>query len=207
MEVMASMLELFLPNYAYRQRPGAPPPAAPDPLPPKRRGNQQSAAIGLYPCADGYIGVHAMPRQMPALLAMVGIDDRALLGEDRLRRNDELTARIYAWAADLSRREAYRIAGEHQAPLAFVHDLRDLLDSEHLRARRFFREVDHPEAGALMYPRGPFVMGDAALRQAQDGAWLEGRAPLLGEHNEEVYCGLLGLRRGDLATLRGAGVI
>jgi crotonobetainyl-CoA:carnitine CoA-transferase CaiB-like acyl-CoA transferase len=118
MEAMATTLELSLSNYLYRHRPGAEPmPESPFLAGPPRRGNAQSAAIGLYPCADGYVGVHAMARQIPALLEMIGVED-ASLGEDRLRRNDELSARIYAWAADMPKHEAYRLAGVHRAPLA-----------------------------------------------------------------------------------------
>ncbi|HXH21787.1 MAG TPA: CoA transferase [Dehalococcoidia bacterium] len=200
MEAMATTLELALSNYLYRNRPGAEPPPADSPFlsGPLRRGNAQSAAIGLYPCADGYVGVHAMARQMPALLELIGVQDEEL-GRDRLRRNDELSALIYAWAADMPKREAYRLAGEHRAPLAFVHDMRDLLESEHLRYRRALREVSHPEAGTLTYPRGPFEITGAP--------WREGRAPLLGEHNEEVLCEIAGIDRDDLIALAAAGVI
>jgi len=199
MEAMATTLELSLSNYLYRHRPGAEaPPESPFLAGPARRGNAQSAAIGLYPCADGYVGVHAMARQIPALMSLIGIDDAAL-GEDRLRRNDELAAHIYAWAAEVTKHEAYRLAGEHRAPLAFVHDMKDLVESEHLRYRRAIREIEHPEAGVLSYPRGPFEIAGAP--------WKEGRAPLLGEHNLEVLCGLAGLERKDLPILRAAGVI
>jgi crotonobetainyl-CoA:carnitine CoA-transferase CaiB-like acyl-CoA transferase len=199
-EAMATTLELSLSNYLYRHRPGADPAAAESLFlaGPARRGNTQSAAIGLYPCADGYIGVHAMARQVPALLALIDCDDESL-GTDRLRRSDELSALIYAWAADVGKKEAYRLAGEHRAPLAFVHDMKDLLESKHLRVRRAIREVDHPEAGVLSYPRGPFEMTGAP--------WREGRAPLLAEHNVEVLCEMAGLDRADLSILRAAGVI
>lgn len=200
MGAMATTLELSLSNFLYRNRKsrlepvGAPSPAIQGP---PRRGNQQSAAIGLYPVKDGWVGVHAMARQMPALLAMLGIED-ASLGEDRLRRNDELLAQMYAWTAEVTKHEAYRLAGEHQAPLAYVHDMKDLVESEHLRVRGAIREVEHPEAGVQSYPRGPFTLSGSD--------WLEGRAPLLGEHNREVY-GEIGLGPADLVRLRGAGVI
>lgn len=198
MEAMATTLELALSNYLYRHRPGAEPAAESPFATSTRRGNQQSAAIGLYPCADGYVGVHAMARQLPALLEMIGVED-ASLGQERLRRNDELAARLYAWAAEVTKQEAYRLAGEHRAPLAYVHDMKDLAESEHLRERRAIREIDHPEAGILSYPRGPFEVSNVP--------WREGRAPLLGEHNREVLCDIAGLERADLPVLRAAGVI
>ena len=200
MEAMATTLELSLSNYLYRHRPGADAAAAESPFlaGPPRRGNAQSAAIGLYPCADGYVGVHAMARQMPALLELVGVDDPDFL-TNRLRRNDELSAIMYAWAADVTKKEAYRLAGEHRAPLAFVHDMRDLVESEHLRYRNAIREIDHPEAGALSYPRGPF--------EIEGAPWREGRAPLLGEHNVEVLTEMAGLDLSELVALRAAGVI
>jgi crotonobetainyl-CoA:carnitine CoA-transferase CaiB-like acyl-CoA transferase len=200
MAAMATTLELSLSNHLYRNRRS---PLEPEGMPaaavqgPPRRGNQQSAAIGLYPVKDGWVGIHAMARQMPALLEMMGIDDGSL-GEDRLRRNDELMARIYAWAAEVTKQEAYRLAGEHQAPLAFVHDMKDIVDSEHLRQRRAIREIEHPEAGVLAYPRGPFTLSGSE--------WLVGRAPLLGEHTAEVL-GEIGYTKAEMVRLRGAGII
>jgi len=74
-----------------------------------------------------------------------------------------------------------------------------VLEAPQLRARGFLKEIDHPVAGCLTYPGPPFRPG--AMR------WSAGRAPLLGEHNQEIYCGELGLRREELAILRASGVI
>jgi len=68
-----------------------------------------------------------------------------------------------------------------------------------LRAREYFQEVEHPLAGRLTYPGPPFRMSEVQ--------WRAGRAPLLGEHNREVYCGELGLSAGGLARLRAAEVL
>ncbi|MCH8191671.1 MAG: CoA transferase, partial [Chloroflexi bacterium] len=69
----------------------------------------------------------------------------------------------------------------------------------HFRQREFFVEVDHPAAGPMEYPGPPF-------RPAAT-PWKKGRAPLLGEHNEEVLTGRLGYSRTDLAKLARMGVI
>jgi crotonobetainyl-CoA:carnitine CoA-transferase CaiB-like acyl-CoA transferase len=117
----------------------------------------------------------------------------------RLQHNDELEAIVYAWAAGQSAKELYWQAGAARAPIAFVHTLGDLLESEQLRSRDYFREVEHPLAGSLTYPGPPFRMSEVE--------WEPGRAPLLGEHNREVYCEEMGLSGRELAHLRAAGVV
>ncbi len=91
------------------------------------------------------------------------------------------------------------MAGAARVPTASVHTLADLLQSEQLRAREYFQEVEHPVAGRRTYPGPPFRMSGVK--------WRAGRAPLLGEHNREVYCGEVGLSTDELARLRAAGVV
>jgi len=172
-EAMASTLELALNSYIY---------AGKD-VWPRRRGNVASATIGLYPCLDGYIGVHAMPRNFAPLLQVMEMD--SLIGDERfsspagrLANNDELTALIYGWAAGQRKRDAYERAGSMRGPISFVHDMAGLFGSPQLQARHFLREIDHPVAGRLTYPGAPFQMSLTPARA--------GRAPLLGEHTAAV---------------------
>ncbi len=192
-ECMASALELYLPWWAYLKRDIS-----------KRRGNVMSSMVGVFPAAEGHIGLHIMPRNWPWFARAMGreelIDDpRFRDNYSRLQHNDELEAIVYAWAAGQKAKEVYWRAGAGRAPIAFVHTLGDLLESEQLRARGYFQEVDHPVAGRLTYPAAPFRMSNVE--------WRAGRAPLLGEHNREVYCDELGLSARELARLRAAGVV
>jgi crotonobetainyl-CoA:carnitine CoA-transferase CaiB-like acyl-CoA transferase len=193
-ECMASTLEAALNTYCYLHLDywGT------------RRGNILSSVIGLYPCADGYLGVHAMPRNWPALARLVGGDDlvndaRFRDGASRLQNEDELRATLYGWAADKEKKEVYAQAGTMRAPVAYVHDMADLLESPQLKARDYLRQVDHPLAGTRVYPGPPIRMSETP--------WQAGRAPLLGEHTEQVLRDELGLSDGDVAVLRGQGVI
>ena len=77
--------------------------------------------------------------------------------------------------------------------------VQDLLEAPQLRARGFFQEIDHPAAGRQTYPGPPF--------RPEAMPWQAARAPLLGEHNEEVYCEELELSRKELVILRASGVI
>lgn len=82
-----------------------------------------------------------------------------------------------------------------------VLSIAELAASPQLAARGFFVPVEHPELGtAVRYP-GPFA------RLTETPLTPRRRAPLIGEHNQEVYCGELGLSLRDLAALKYAGVI
>jgi crotonobetainyl-CoA:carnitine CoA-transferase CaiB-like acyl-CoA transferase len=193
-EVMASILEIYLPDYAYRKSEALT----------TRRGNIASAAVGIYTAADGWIGIHAMPKNWPQLLdAMdahwMSSDERFADNRARLKNDGELSAELYAWTTSVTRAEAYERAGKARAPISPVNTMADLLESPHLRERAFFREVDHPATGAMRYPGPPSSM--SATPPAP------GRAPLLGEHTSDVLCGMLGIAPRDLTRLAAAGVI
>jgi crotonobetainyl-CoA:carnitine CoA-transferase CaiB-like acyl-CoA transferase len=73
------------------------------------------------------------------------------------------------------------------------------MNNAHYQERKFWIEIDHPRTGPLTYPRLPFIMSETPVSM--------GRAPLLGEHNEEIYSQHLGYSRQDLAKLREMDVI
>lgn len=192
-ECAAAVLELYLPWWSYLHRDIS-----------GRKGNVLSAMVGVFPARDGYIGLHVMPRNWPWFARAIGRPDlledpRFKDNYSRLQHNDELEAIVYAWASSQSADQLYRQAGAARAPVALVYNIAGLLESEQLRERAYFQEVEHPVAGRLAYPGAPFRMTGAA--------WQAGRAPLLGEHNDEVYCGEMGLTRRDLCLLRAGGAI
>jgi benzylsuccinate CoA-transferase BbsE subunit len=77
----------------------------------------------------------------------------------------------------------------------------DLMHDAQLQARNFWAEIAHAELGrTLTYPRPCVSFSEASCD-------IRRRAPLIGEHNEEVYVGELGLSKDDLARLREKRVI
>ena len=85
--------------------------------------------------------------------------------------------------------------------LAPMSTAKDLFDNPHLRARGFWVAMAHPELGtSITYP-GPF------LRSTEKPPTIRRRAPFIGEHNEEIYIGELGLSKETFAMLKGAGVV
>ena len=85
-------------------------------------------------------------------------------------------------------------------PIAPAYSAEDLLNSEHLKERDFFVAIDHPKTGKIMYPSAPYRFSETPWA-------VERPAPLLGQHNEEVYCGRLGYSKEDLTKMREAGTI
>ena len=176
---MAPILEAGIPYYSYLGRWNR-----------GRRGNHMASFIGIYPCADGHLGIHIMPRNWKPFTDAIDRPDlfedpRFVTQADRTVHNDELMAEFYAWAATENKHELYERAGKMRAPIAFVHTMQDLLESPQLNARGFLTTIAHPVAGEATYPGPPWWIGP-------DG-WSAGRAPLLGEHTEQVLRDVAGL--------------
>jgi crotonobetainyl-CoA:carnitine CoA-transferase CaiB-like acyl-CoA transferase len=83
---------------------------------------------------------------------------------------------------------------------AFICSAERVVNSPQMKARNFFIEVEHPVAGKLMYPGQPYILSKTPPRNQQG-------APLLGQHNEEVYCNRLGYTKQELVKLKEAGAI
>jgi crotonobetainyl-CoA:carnitine CoA-transferase CaiB-like acyl-CoA transferase len=77
----------------------------------------------------------------------------------------------------------------------------DVLQHPQLEARGFWHQLDHPELGtAITYPARFALLSESPAR-------LRRRAPLVGEHNQEIYRGELGFAEGDLVALKACGAI
>ena len=68
-----------------------------------------------------------------------------------------------------------------------------------LESRDYLTKADHPEAGTYTYPGPPF--------RVSESSWELRPAPVLGQHNREVFCESLGLSNAELVQLRATGVI
>ncbi|MDZ4278968.1 MAG: CoA transferase, partial [Dehalococcoidia bacterium] len=104
------------------------------------------------------------------------------------------------WLQRYTRAEIRQMARENDLLVFPVLETYENLESEQLKARRYFQQIEHPEIGtSVTYPGPPVRLSTTPWR-------IKSRAPLLGEHNAAVY-EALGLKRDDLETLRVAGAI
>jgi formyl-CoA transferase len=126
-------------------------------------------------------------------------DPKFCTPEARREHQHELLPILGEWAASRSKEEIYHTLQSLQSVAGYVATVADLCASKQLQARGFFQSLDHPDTGTALYP--------GALFTIEGEAWHHARAPRLGEHNVEIYCGRLGYTREDLMHLRGVGVI
>ncbi len=118
----------------------------------------------------------------------------------RVENSDKVTQMMIEWTKEHTAEEIYHAAIVARIPCSPVRTMKELVNDEQLAVRDFFVEIAHPEAGTLKYPGAPYKLSATP--------WTVKRpAPLLGEHNEQVYCQVLGYTRQDLVKMRQAGVI
>jgi crotonobetainyl-CoA:carnitine CoA-transferase CaiB-like acyl-CoA transferase len=162
---------------------------------------------GVFRCKDGHVALQCSERrQWERFLEMVGNPEwgRDPKYRDRLKNQEEyaeeLDALLAPWLMARTREEIFRLCQEYRLAGAPLKRVDEVLTEPQLRERGFFYELDHPEAGRLTYPGLPFRFSEAA-------AGPPARAPRLGEHNEEIYIGRLGLTPAELTQLRQTGVV
>lgn len=170
-----------------------------------RRPVRGSGFEELMPARDGYV-VPSVQGSQPweTVAGLIGHeelqDPKFASGAGRIAHGEELKALLLEGLAQWDRLPLFLASGERRLVFGMAQDAADLLACPHLAARGFFREIDHPAAGRAPYPgRG------AAIAELPDAP--PSPAPLLGQHNPEIYGEALGYSAADLAALRYAGVI
>jgi benzylsuccinate CoA-transferase BbsE subunit len=206
-EACALTTEAAIANYIYRgevlrRQTGRHHAAGPTPR------TQFRAKDGTYVCA--LVGGRLNPkfvRELADLLDSYGMAgdlkdpkyrDPAVIAENTTHIIDDLIANFIA---SLSAEEVYHAAQERGFTWGAVRAPEALLDDAHLHDRGFWKQVEHKELGrSFIYP------GEAAIYN--DSPWrISGRAPLIGEHNAEIFCDELGLSRGELSVLAESRVV
>ena len=164
---------------------------------PTRDGNRDAVARphGVYRCAgdDRWVALSIWDEDEFARL-------RSLAGHFEWSRADpDLDACIEQWTGVRSREEIVEALREERLRVAPVVTISELAADPQLAARRFWRRTSHPVLGALTVMAPPFIL-------SRTPAVLERAGPTLGEHNGEVWQGLLGLGDTEYRALASEGV-
>jgi formyl-CoA transferase len=176
-----------------------------------RRGNRMygSSPVNLYRCRPGgpndYVYVHAAtPDMWKALMTAIGqpgyaTDPRFQDRQARYEYADEIDAVIESWTDKHAKHEAMEILAGAGVPCGAVLDSGEILGDEDLIARGMVVTVEHPTRGKFTMPGNPVRLSASPTTVTP--------APLLGEHNAEVYGALLGIGRDELTQLARDRVI
>lgn len=97
--------------------------------------------------------------------------------------------------------ECFQEALKRRLQIAPVYTTEDLRKDPQLEARKFWQEVEHPELGEKLVYVGPFI------RMSRTPITIRRRAPLIGEHNLEVYHREMGFSLERLMVLKQGGII
>jgi crotonobetainyl-CoA:carnitine CoA-transferase CaiB-like acyl-CoA transferase len=174
-----------------------------------RSGNRldASAPRNAYRTADGrWIALSSASLNIVKRL-YCAVDRSELAADpdytDPVRRQehaDEIDGIVADWIAARSFEEVMGTFEAAEVAAAPVYDARQLLADEHLRARGSFVEVEDPDLGTMT------VQAPIARLSATPGA-VDHLGRGIGEDNDAVFCGLLGLDLSELDALRASGVI
>ena len=161
---------------------------------------------GILPCKDGYVvAVTPEEHQWHSLVKLIG--DPEWAKEDwcrdpviRAENAEKINELIIEWTMKHTKEEIFRQGQALSCPIAPVNTAEDIYHSEQFKSRNFFVDMEHPAIGKIPFPSSSFRFSKTPWKLVQ-------AAPLLGEHNEEIYGQRLGVSKEDLAVLKNEGVI
>jgi len=182
------------------------------------RGTPARHPGGMWPCKDGWVVFNfgtgpLASRSHEALVKWMdeegmandflrGFDwttyDGLAAPESVVKRLEEPTARFFL---SHTKMEILRGAVSHRVLIYPAATTEDIAASEQLAERGFWAQLEHPELDVIIRYPGAFLPVSNVSRG------LCHRAPLIGEHNTEVYGGELGFSASELSKLKQAGVI
>ena len=180
-----------------------------------RRPVKGSGIEELMSARDGYVVPSVQGSQpWPVFAELIGEeglhDPRFASGPGRIERGEELKELLEKGLAKWDRKPLFQASGEKRLVFGMAQDAGDLVNCPHLAARDFFVSLDHPVAGTGTYPGlGPHLAGfdSTGFDSLEINSPVSRPAPLLGQHNSEVFGGELGYSSLDLVQLRAGGII
>ena len=165
------------------------------------------APSNVYPTADDQEVLIAGNRDtvFARLVEVMGrpelaTDPRFATHDARGERQAELDGLIGAWSATLDADSLLERLHAGGVPAGRLYLSRDMLADPHFAARRAIAHLVHPDLG-------DFPMAAPVPHLSDTPGQVRWLGPALGEHNDEVYRGLLGLSEDELGSLHDLKII
>jgi benzylsuccinate CoA-transferase BbsF subunit len=175
-----------------------------------RKGNRDTsmAPHNCYRCAgeDSWISIAVSDdEEWRALCQTIGRpelihDERFSERNARWENQDELDPIISEWTKDKIDSHVMSLLQDAGVAAAPSMSAEALYNDPHLRQREVFMEVDHPVIGKDRVVAPPWKLSETP-------AQIHSHAPLLGQNNEDIFCGLLGMAPGEIKALEEEKVI
>lgn len=151
------------------------------------------------PTRNGYLSLQAGGGAPFAdyadFLGIPSLRDRFASPGARIRAVDEVRKLIEDAVADKDAKDVFLAGANRRLLTGFVQTAEDLLACPHLAARDFWAQLDHPMTGTHRFPGELVKLSKTPLT-------IRRRAPLLGEHNDEVLGVRLGFDAGQIAAMQ-----
>jgi CoA:oxalate CoA-transferase len=175
---------------------------------PRRIGNKlsSSAPFGAYNAKDGCVVICTItdPQWQKVLQAISREDlsgeERFATRESRTKNRDDVDSVVQSWCQEKTVEEAIAALKEFQVPCSPLPTFDQVANDPHLLSRDMIVEVDQPVSGKVKLIGSVYKMSKTPGDRKK-------RVPAVGEHNEEIYCGLLGIDAQEVQKLKEDSVI
>ncbi len=159
----------------------------------------------LMPARDGYVAPSVQGSQPWSTIAdLIGLEElkneKFATGAGRVAHGEELKELLIEGLSQWDRMPLFLASGQSRLVFGMAQDAGDLAECPHLHARDFFVDVAHPVVGTASYPGMAVRLPGEEIKDSQP-------APLLGQHNLDIFCQELGYSNQELVSLRQHGVI
>jgi crotonobetainyl-CoA:carnitine CoA-transferase CaiB-like acyl-CoA transferase len=130
----------------------------------------------------------------------IGYGAKLLSGAEPMENYERNKEVVTAFMRSKTKAELFAIARENNLLIAPVATIEDVRANPQFIAREYWQKVEHPSGASLVYP-GPFArFGATPITYRR-------RAPMVGEHNREIFGGELKMRESEIAALAQRGII
>jgi crotonobetainyl-CoA:carnitine CoA-transferase CaiB-like acyl-CoA transferase len=128
------------------------------------------------------------------------LDDPKWINSNLRRANaDYINAQVTSFTSQFLKEDLAELLQKHGIPGLPVNSPSDFMRDPHIQARGFFKPVEHPVLGIFAQAGAPFMVD--GTRPASSAA------PLVGQHNDEIFCRELGLDKRAVERLAAEGII
>jgi CoA:oxalate CoA-transferase len=165
------------------------------------------SSTGVYTTSDGHVAVSAgasdaVWRRFCQIIGREELttDPEYATAAARRDRRDAIGVIIQEWTAKRPKAEVVEILANAGVPAAPVNNMAEMVADPQVQAREMFVEHDDPTYGRLKLTGTPLKMSRTPGR-------VRSLAPRPGEHNEDIFVGLLGHSREELARWQADGVV